>query len=210
MTTNISGPFGNYNYATAGGVLNALCAEGVPLNTVEHVTVSFTGNHGGEIKDGDELFATFKVFPAMNRVLFMFRKHDYGQQTAMWGDDKKLHPKFKLCLYVHDQAGLIVRADREKNLFTKELYEFINEFMGANISRIDEGSSDWMKRNHEMYKLRQACGAFFQGGHGGHDKEWLYIEFWKPEAAQAFVDYINENFVYEGVTQPPAESMECY
>lgn len=205
MTTNISGPFGNYNYATPGGVLNALCAEGVPLNTVERVTVSFTGNHGGEIKDGKELFATFKVFPAMNRVLFMFRKHDYSQQSAMWGHDKKLRPKFKLCLYVHDQPGLIVRADRDKNLFTKELHEFITMFIRADISHINENSPDWMKKNHEMYNVRQAAGAFFQGGHGSHDKEWFYIEFWKPEGAQAFVDYVNENFVYEGRVQPPMD-----
>ena len=33
------------------------------------------------------------------------------------------------------------------------------------------------------------------------------IEFWKPEGTQAFVDYINENFVYEGVTQPMVESL---
>lgn len=210
MTTIISGPFGNYNYATPGGILNALCAEGVPLITVERLNISFESNQGGVVKDGDERFATFKLFNGINKPLFYFQSQRIGQQTAIWDEDGKLRPKFKLSLYVHDQAALIVRADREKNLFTKELYEFVNEFLGANISHVDEDSPDWMKRNHEMYNLRQACGAFFQGGHGGHDKEWLYIEFWKPEGAQAFVDYINNNFVYEGVTQPPAHSMEVY
>lgn len=34
-------------------------------------------------------------------------------------------------------------------------------------------------------------------GSSGPYEEFIYIEFWKPEGAQAFVDYVNNNFVYK-------------
>ena len=36
--------------------------------------------------------------------------------------------------------------------------------------------------------------AFFQGGSESPNSDWYYIEFWKPEGAQAYVDKVNAEF----------------
>lgn len=192
----ISGPFGIYPLKSGGGVLNSLCAERVPLNTVERLTIMGDGT----LKDGEETFARYKYFNGIDKPLFFFTKDNYARQDAMWHtvDDKKvLRPHLKLSLYLHDNASLVLYQPRDGSVFTEELYDFIKYFIGANISHINETSPDWMKQNHEMYKIRQDAGAFFQGGSDGFQNGFLYIEFWKPEGAQAFVDYINNNFVYK-------------
>lgn len=202
-----SGPFGNYSHGSAGAVLNGLCNIGVPLNKVEQVKIS-----KDLVLESDEksTFARFKWFEDIEQPLFFFTNDVYGRQSAMWGDDKKLHAKFHLSLYVHDSASLLIYKDREKDLFTEELYDFMKMFLGANVSHVTENPSAWEKQNHEMYKIRQKAGAFFQGGHRSFDDGFIYIEFHQPKGAQAFVDYVNNNFVYEGYNKPPEHEMEIY
>jgi hypothetical protein len=209
MTTNISGPFGNYPAKSGGGILNALCNERVPLNIVERLTI----NGDGTLNDGTVQFARYKHFNGIDKPLFFFANDAYARQNAMWhdvGNKKVLRPNLKLCMYLHGNASLVLYKPRDGSVFTEELYDFINGFIGANISHINESSPEWVKQNHEMYKIRKEAAAFFQGGSDGFHNGFLYIEFWKPEGAQAFVDYINNTFVYEGVTPPPTESMEHY
>ena len=43
------------------------------------------------------------------------------------------------------------------------------------------------------YHLRQRCGAFLQGG-SDKTSGWILVEFWNPEGAQEFVDYINNEW----------------
>jgi hypothetical protein len=45
----------------------------------------------------------------------------------------------------------------------------------------------------ERYKIRQQAGAFLQGGHD-REEGWILIEFWKPDGAQAIVDWVNQNW----------------
>lgn len=192
----ISGPFGDYPVNSGGGILNALCKEGVPLNIVEQLTI----NGNNTLLDGTANFAQYKYFNGIDKPLFFFNKETYSRQNAMWHtvDAKKvLRPHLKLCMYLHGNASLVLYKPRDGSVFTEELYDFIKGFIGANISHVNELSSEWMKRAHEMYKIRQDAGAFFQGGSDGFQNGFLYIEFWKPEGAQAFVNYINENFVYK-------------
>ena len=203
----INGPFGNYPVKGLGGVLNALCAEGVPLHVVESVTL---GEKHGEymlVKQGSDEFARYKYFEGIDLPLFYFQGKSYGHQEVMWNDKDELVPKLKLSMYLHGTASLVVRVDRDGDVFTNELYQFISEIMFSNISHVSEISPDWMIKNNTQYKLRQAAGAFFQGGSGGPEKEWLYIEFALPQGAQAFVDYINNNFVYKGRVKPPLMMM---
>lgn len=207
MTTEvkISGPFGPYLRHSSGAILNSLCAMGVPLNTVERLTID-----DDRVLDGPKEFARYKWFEGITQPLFYFQNDTYGRQSAVWGDDKKLHPKFHLSLYHHGNTSLVIYKQRENDLFTQELYDFMKMFIGANISRVREDDPDWIKQNHEMYNIRQKAGAFFQGGYNSFDEGFIYIEFWKPEGAQAFVDYVNNNFVYGGRTQPPEHEMEVY
>ena len=203
--TSISGPFGNYPRHSSGAVLNALCSAGVPLITVERLTIL-----DGCVKDGPNEFARYKWFDGIDQPLFYFQNDSFGRQKAIWGEDKKLHPKFHLSLFHHGNASLVIYKQRDRDLFTEHLYTFIKGFITANISHVTEESSQWMKQNHEMYKIRQNAIAFFQGGSNSFDEGFIYIEFWKPEGAQAFVDYINNNFIYEGRVQPPEHEMEFY
>lgn len=49
----------------------------------------------------------------------------------------------------------------------------------------------------ERYKIHKDACAFFQGGSvDAEDSEhgFIFIEFWKPEKAQVFIDYLNNNF----------------
>lgn len=198
--TSISGPFGNYPRHSSGAVLNALCSASVPLVIVERLTIG-----DGRVMDGSKEFARYKWFDGVTQPLFYFQSDTYGRQSALWGDDKKLRPKFHLSLHHHGNASLVIYKQRENDLFTQELYDFIKGFIAANVSHVTENSSDWVKKNHEMYNIRQKAGAFFQGGYNSFEEGFIYIEFWKPEGAQAFVDYVNENFVYEGRVRPPMD-----
>lgn len=210
MTNKINGPFGSYSAKSPGGILNALHAEGVPLTTVERVIVSFDTSVTGTIVEDDKTIATFKYFPDLDKTLFLFQVKTYGKQTATWDEEGKLRPKFKLSLYHHGSSSLVVSKHKDGDLFTQELFDFVSDLMSANISHVTADSSDYMKEENQKYLIKQEAGAFFQGGSSGFDQEFIYIEFWKPAGAQAFVDYINKNFYYEGVNQPPVHSMEVY
>jgi len=190
-------------------LLNSLCEEGVPLNIVERLTIMCDGT----LKDGEETFACYKYFDGIDKPLFFFNSVNYGHQNAVWHtvDGKEvLRPQLKLSLYLHNNASLVLYKPRDRSVFTEDLYDFIKRFMNANISHVTESSSEWTKQNHQMYKIREDAGAFFQGGSDSFHNGFLYIEFWKPKGAQAFVDYVNNTFVYEGFTPSPVESMEYY
>lgn len=200
----VTGPFGSYEPNTMGGMLNLLHGQGVPLTTVENLNFDFTKK---EITYDGLPFAMFKSFDGIEKPLFFFQNQNFGRQQAAWDEDGKLVPKFHLSLYHHGHSSLVITKQRDCQLFNKELYEFITKMMVANISHVTEDSSDYMKELNEMYLVKNASGAFFQGGSGGMDKEYIYIEFWKPAGAQAFVDYINNNFKYETIVKPPEMMM---
>lgn len=203
----ISGPFGAYPINSGGGVLNALCGEGVPLNTVERLTICHKVGDYNIVKDGDTEFARYKYFDGIDTPLFMFQNQNYGRHSAVWNENDVLQPKLKLCLHHHGSASLVMSTHRDNDLFTEDLYLFIKGMLGANRSHISEDSSEWEKLNHKQYVLKNNASAFFQGGSEKFD-EYLYIEFWKPAGAQAFIDHINETFVYKGRVKPPVHSME--
>lgn len=192
MTSKISGPFGSYDWGTAGAILNSLCKHyNIPLPTVERLRID-----KGELTENDKLFANYKWIEGIERPLFRFSDYvTYGRQNRF----VEGKPKFHLELYVHNNPGFVVSEFRDKKLFTPELWQFVDRMMSANISHMSEHPSEYEKKEHEMYQLRQAAGAFFQGGASGPDQKFIYIEFWKPEGAQAFVDYINENFRYKSM-----------
>lgn len=46
------------------------------------------------------------------------------------------------------------------------------------------------------YQARQQAAAFFQGGSDRPDGEWLFIEFWRPDNATAYLELINMALEY--------------
>ena len=176
----MSGPFGNYKAPSIGHVMNSLVKFGVPVNVVE--TVVFGKD---EITYNGKPFAVYKYFEGIEQPLFRFLDETYSrvfaQQNYVINGDKTLSPRFKLTLSNHDTPGLIISGKAAN----QEIHAFITNLVMCNFT------------DDVKYKIKSDAGAFFQGGSNMPDGEYIYIEFWKPSDAQAFVDYINENFKME-------------
>lgn len=65
-----------------------------------------------------------------------------------------------------------------------ELHALLRRVVGCN----------WV--NDPAYKVRNDAGAFFQGG-SNLTEGWALIEFWRPEGAQAFVNFIAKEWLKE-------------
>ena len=180
------GPFGNYERSSTGHVLNALSHLGIPMHVVESVQF----DEDREMKLNGKLFGKYKYFEGIEQPLFLFFGFNYNQQKMVIQQDKSLRPAFHLCLSNHDTPGLIF-SGREA---TPELHDFLNNILAQN------------NIFNDCYKLHQKAGAFFQGGHQRRDDEYIYIEFWRADGAQAFVDYVNENYKPKSLEQSHVEN----
>ena len=180
------GPFGNYERPSTGHVLNALSHLGVPM----HIAESVQFDKDGGMKLNGKPFCKYKYFDGIDQPLFLFFGFNYSQQKMVVQQDSSLHPAFQLSLSSHDTAGLIFDGQEA----TPELHEFLTSIMSCCDSR------------DHRYNLRQACGAFFQGGHDRPDGGYFYIEFWNSIGAQAFVDYVNENYKPKSLEQSHVEN----
>lgn len=161
-----SGPFGNYDRHCPGHVLNNLCHLGIPLQIVSSLTVSKDSiNYSGK------RFAVYKYFEGIDQPLFHFDDHHY--QTMLNHDGN-----YVLSLGVHGNPSLVLTGGYHAD---KVAWETINR-----------GLTNYML--DPFYKLKNESGAFFQGGSQWIDNTegFLYVEFWKPSGAQAWVDAFNE------------------
>lgn len=158
------GPFGNYERNTSGHILNALCYLGVPLTVVEDLNV---GNNGKLHLRGKE-YGTYKYFDGIERPLFRFQERAFENACDHEGN-------YMLCLSTHDTPGLILTGEHHA---TELAWETIKRCL-----------TNYM--TDPFYKLSQESGAFFQGGSNDKDGGFLYVEFWKPAGAQAWVDGFN-------------------
>jgi hypothetical protein len=177
MTSQVTntGPFGRYQRGSAGHVLNALCKHGVPVHIAEEVSFS----NGSTLMYCGKEFCKYKYFDGIDQPLFRFQNQAYECQSMIVDPEKRIRqPKFHLGLSVQDTPGLTISGPEA----SVELHKFIKT----------ECLTNWMDK--PGYKLTQESGAFFQGGSEHPDGEWIFIEFWKPEGAQAFVDFINNNY----------------
>lgn len=177
-TTEISfnvGPFGKYDRGTTGHVLNALCHLKIPLIIVE--ALEFTGTDGKLNWAGKE-FVHYKYFDGIDQPLFYFQERKFNQQSMIMNEDNSLKPDFHLSLTTNDSPGLIVTGP----IATPELQEFIRGML-----------TNWT--SDPCYKIHTDAGAFFQGGSNDPNGGYIYIEFWKPAGAPAFVDYLNSHFI---------------
>lgn len=176
-----TGSFGTYERGTSGHVLNALCECGVPLHIAEEVNFS----NGSTLMYMGEEFCKYKYFDGIDQPLFRFQSEAYGRQAMMTNPEEgTLKAHFYLCLSVQDTPGLVIRGPDA----SVTLHEFIRYTCLTNDTR------------QPGYKLTQDSGAYFQGGSERPEGEFIFIEFWKPKGAQAFVDFVNENFVVNSRT----------
>lgn len=171
-----------YPRNSLGHILDSLRDLGIPETISGSVTVG-----DGKVNYTGETFAHYKYFDGIEQPLFRFSNIAYNQHRHIIDHDEKLKSNFHLSLSNQNTPGLIVTGfDASQNL-----RDFIKRTMLTSIM------------TEPGYKLKTESGAFFQGGaedaSPDHDPfmGYLFIEFWKSEGAQAFVDYINENFIRE-------------
>jgi hypothetical protein len=171
-----NGPFGTCERGTTGHVLNAMCECGVPLHIVEEVGFS----NGSTLMYKGKEFCKYKYFDGIDQPLFRFETQSYNEQWMVADPETRTtRPKFRLGLSVQDTPGLTINGSDA----SVELHEFIRCQCLTNYM------------DAPGYNLSQESGAFFQGGAHDPEGQWIFIEFWKPKGAQAFVDFINNNYV---------------
>ena len=171
----VEGPFGSYDHGTPGAVLNHLVrGENVPLSVVETLQI------GKEvIMKGNEQVGMFKWFDGISTpcVLWLVPSaHAYREPKVIIKNGISV-PQFRPSLCVHGTPALEVSGEWA----TPALHWFLQGML-----------TNWT--DDERYKLHQAAGAFFQGGHSDPNGKWFLMEFWKPEGVEAFIQYINEHY----------------
>ena len=171
----VEGPFGSYDHGAPGAVLNHLVrGENVPLSIVETLQI------GKEvIMKGNEQVGMFKWFDGISTpcVLWLVPSaHAYREPKVIIKNGISV-PQFRPSLCVHGTPALEVNGEWA----TPALHWFLQGML-----------TNWT--DDERYKLHQAAGAFFQGGHSDPNGKWFLMEFWKPEGVEAFIQYINEHY----------------
>lgn len=166
-----------YPRKSVGHILHHLRRHGIPETIAGTVIVG-----AGVINYYTKPFATYKYFDGIEYPLFNFQDKVYAQHRHTT-DGKTLKSNFHLSLTHHGTSGIVVYGWDA----TQSLREFLNGML-----------TNYMPS--PCYAIHQAAGAFFQGGSQAvEDSEhgYIYIEFLKPQGAQAFVDYLNNNFTRE-------------
>lgn len=170
----------HYLRQSLGHVLHHLRAIGIPETIAGSVTVG-----DGKINYGKDLFANYKYFDGIEEPLFRFQNIAYHNHRHCLTEDNKLKSNFHISLSIQNTPGLVVTGYDA----TQDLREFIFDTMLTN------------SMSAPGYKLKDESGAFFQGGYESQREDhdslmgYIFIEFWKPEGAKAFVEYMNQNFV---------------
>jgi len=175
----MNGPFGNYEGNCVGAILNTLArVENVPVNTIERLQVE-----GEFLKDNGEVFGIQKWFPELNKFLFYLYNSSCSQQRlVICREEKLLKPDFRLQLSLNRMACFQLSDQPVENMV--ETHRFIRRML---TNYVDD----------PCYKLHQDAGAFFQSGSHREDVDYILVEFWKPEGAQAFIDYMNANLQFK-------------
>jgi hypothetical protein len=170
-----AGPFGHYPDACTGKLLNLMCKyERIPLSKVENVLIGdriITNTKGeaiGEYKWFDNDMAYFR----------WFGEFECYSKQHMGGNAKgERVPMFRIQLSNAGHAGFIIDG--------KEATADLNKFVGVMLTN---------SMTLPAYWIHKEAGAFFQSGSDNIDGENIYVEFWKPKGAQAWVDHLNEHF----------------
>lgn len=138
---------------------------GVPEEDVKKMQFSMTE----VLKDG-AVFARYELFMYFKQPLFWFAD---GRHINLQDNATK---DYKLCLCPNLTPALILDGEEHASETTwNTVHRCLTNFM-----------------TDPFYELHQNAGAFFQGGShnslGGH----IFVEFWKPKGAQAWLDAFNK------------------
>lgn len=162
-----SGPFGNYDRHTPGHILNNLRHFGIPLHIVERVSV------GQEvIKLNSKIFAMYRYFVGIEQPLFHLLNTGNGIYDNMCDPDTG---DYVLTLSSHSTPCMILKDAHDATPLT---HSVIKKCL-TNVM------------DDPFYKLTVESGAFFQGGSSEPEGQWFFVEFWKPQGAQAWLDGFN-------------------
>lgn len=175
----MQGPFGNYEGNCVGSILNTLArVENVPVNTIERLQVE-----GEFLKENGEVFGIHKWFPELNKFLFQLYNPSHSQHRFIVEQEKEIvKPDFRLQLSANRMACFQLSHQYTDVMVKTHLF----------IRRMLTNVMD-----DPCYKLNQDAGAFFQCGSDQLDSDYILVEFWKPEGAQAFIDYMNANLQFK-------------
>lgn len=165
------GPFGRYTRYNAGHVMNALSAYGIPLHLVERVQFS----RDDRLTLDGKHFATYAYFEGIEQPIFGF-----SDCTYLDAGDNGQQADFRLNLFAHQKQHPCL-------LIAKE--QVSDEFRAYLTDKIFH--STYALRDDTAFELAHSCGAKFKWGFRRHIREFVCIEFWYPEHAQAFVQYLN-------------------
>ena len=153
---------------------------GIPPERVDQIWAAAEGQtNGGLLWDQDQgqYIGTYQFFAGIEQPLFYFNDLELMKQKVEIVDGIP-HPQFRLNMYVHHSASLVVYGEHA----SEHLHTFIRAHALTNLM------------THPGYQINKNAGAFFQGGHADPKGQFIYIEFWRPGGAQAFVDYVNKEY----------------
>ena len=173
----MSGPFGQYEGNSVGRFLNDIVRiERMPLFRAENIYFEESN-----VKENGDVLGRYRWFPEIDRVLFSWR-HDlpFGRPKLV-ANNGKLVPTFGLSLSPSEMVAFQARLETK---YMMQLHHFVRRML-----------TNYM--DDPCYKLHQEAGAFFQSGSHDEKADYILIEFWKPQGAQAFVDYLNANLVFD-------------
>lgn len=171
----MQGPFGNYEGECMGSLLNTIVrVENIPMRIAEDVYTE-----DGFLKDHGDVLGQYKWFSEFGKYLFYWYSDIYNRQTFVIQEDKSLKPEFRLQLSLNRMACIHVSG------FEPELMKEIKTFIRSMLTNYMEDP---------CYELTQQAGAFFQSGSEKEVPDYILIEFWKPQGAQAWVEHFNANF----------------
>lgn len=185
-----------YPRTSLGHILQALRDWGIPETIAGSVTVGLFDsdqNKRDRVFYGGQLFAEYKYLDGIEQPLFRWHQHalSYGTQRLERQEDGSLKPKFRLSLGPHGHAALIIQGHEA----VPELHAFLDKLCPVfPLKKMRDHPVPTEPVDAAPFNVVMNSGACFQGGQKDPNGNYFYIEFWRPEGAQAFVDYVNENY----------------
>ena len=172
------GPYGVGESGSTRHVLNALHKCGVPLAVSQGIQVG-----SKELVMNGRIVAKYKYFQGIEQPLFSGLE-DFYMKPRMLVNPEEGTAKYMLRLWMieHDSGDFLPHLVIPEQDVTAELRKFIKQMWWKTGDNTDP-----------VYQLVKDSLAVFNGIMSDHGR--IDIEFWNPAGAQAFVDYINNNFV---------------
>lgn len=209
-----SSAFGKYKRGTCGHVLNALLDHGVPMNVIENIQFKVNRSPTGDVgvlMHRDKAFGTYRYFPGIHQPLFRLES-PIPQNFIVTPGETYPTPDMHLVLGVHNTTALVINAP-----FPPGLWKFIHrsfsnhtndqwyQWMRNNRPIVDEVNEKYTAtiedakaqidlRVGSIADLYQDAGAFFQGGSHDSKTDQIYLEFYSPQNALPYIQYLNANY----------------